>query len=120
MLLENEEVLFFCPLLSDDIRVEYVMPSLTALAPQTSWDVSLNNDPVLDAELLDFFPQEVILLLSPLIALDGLIFRFSVAAFAFLVVQLEPSLEAPNLGFVWHESAKPVPRVLAINLDQTD
>lgn len=85
------------------------MPPFAALAPKASWDVSLDDHPVLDTELLDFLPQKVVLFLSPLVALGGLIIGFSIAAFAILAVELAPPLKASDLGLVGHESAKPVP-----------
>ena len=120
MLLQNEKVLFLGPLFPNDVRVEHVVPSFTALTPKSAGDVPLNDNPVLDTELLDFLLQEVVLLLGPLIALGWLFVRFNVASVTLLAVELEPPLEAPDLGLVGHESAEPVPGVLAVNFHQTD
>ena len=85
------------------------MPPFAALASKASWDVPLDDHPVLNTELFDFLPQKVVLFLSPLVALGGLIIGFSVAAFSILAVELAPPLEASDLGLIWHESAQPVP-----------
>lgn len=86
MLLQNEEVLFFGPFLSNNLWVKHVVPSFTALPTKSARNVSLNDDPVLGAVLLDLLPQNIIFLLRPLIAFGWLIFRFGVAFLITLAV----------------------------------
>lgn len=33
-------------------------------------------------------------------------------------LEVQPPLEASDFGFVWHELAKPVPRLVTINIDK--
>lgn len=52
MSFDNNLVLVFCPFLLADVRVQVIMPALTALLANASWQVLRNETPVLRAIIL--------------------------------------------------------------------
>ena len=143
MLFKDEQIFFSSPLSPNDGWVENIVPSLSALAAQPTWQVFGNDHPVLSAVFFDFGFEDIILSRCPLAANEdmrwdlfinllywwqklwdfgllilALLNRLNSCNFLIDVLELEPSLEATNLGLVGHEFAKSVPWVFAIDLDK--
>lgn len=104
------------------------MPPLSALSPQPSFEKTRNYDPVLGAELAHFLLEKLVFFSSPLGAglsysylvflLDFiLLFRF-LCGFTTFLFELKISFEASYLCFLRHESAKPVPGCISVDLDE--
>ena len=62
---DNEEIFFEGPLLLDHVRVEMVMPALTALLANAPWQSNGNLGPVLGSVLRHKLRQEVVFLFGP-------------------------------------------------------
>jgi len=160
VLFKDEQIFFSSPLSSNDGWVENVVPSLSALAAQSTWQVFGNDHPALGAVFLDFGFEDLILIWSPLAANEDMCwylfincchFQFyfrslnlrqklwdfnsrhlhcfkllellldlksSELLLSLFILELEPSLEATNLGLVGHEFAKSVPWGITIDLDK--
>ena len=123
MLFKDKQIFFSSPLSPNDGWVENIVPSLSALAAQPTWQVFGNDHPVLSAVFLDFGFEDLILSRCPLAANEDMcwnlfinlfylrqkLWDFNSRQFAIHVLELEPSLEATNLSLVGHEFAKSVP-----------
>lgn len=104
------------------------MPPFSALTTETAVQKSSNDDPVLGSELMDLLNEEVVLLLAPLAAECELVALLSIRQypvsvnmnwFIISVLNQDPSLKAPDFGFVRHELTQPVPAVFAVDLHQS-
>ena len=76
MLFEDEHIFFSSPLPPDDGWIENIVPSLSALAAQPTWQGFGNDDPVLSTVLLDLGSEKLILLGRPLAANEDICWYF--------------------------------------------
>jgi hypothetical protein len=125
-LLKDELVFLSGPVSSHDFGIQNVVPSLPALAAEPSRKIAGDDHPVLCAKLIDFLYQHCIFVRSPLAALvlDGelglpqldleLLNRVEVMEFL-LLLEIVPSLEASDLGLVWHVLADSVEGVVTVS-----
>lgn len=129
VLFENELVLFSRPVSADDLRIEYVVPSFTALSAESAWEVLRYDDPVLSSKLVDLAQQDCVFLRSPLATLILYLKRSSVVLklvewvsvrLLLQFFQHVPSLEAPDLGLVGHVLAESVPGVFSVSRHESN
>ena len=141
---EDELIFFTGPFSSNDGRVDHIVPPLTALAAESSRQVSSDHHPVLGTVLLHLLFEDVVFVAGPLGAAadlglqrrglhrcsSGLVLltlRALRESFFLLelsplwcrlvdFLQIQPPLEASNLGFVWHEFAQAVPWLVAVDV----
>lgn len=125
MHLENELVLLGSPFPPDNGWVDDVVPSFPALPAESAGEIPCDDDPILRAVVVDLLSEDPILFFGPLVAgaylLNLLVLSETLRAAWLLVlgVQKEPSFEASYFCLVHHELAKSVPRVLAVDLNQS-
>ena len=105
---DNELVLLHCPLALSDMRVQMVVPSLSTLLSDTTWERLGDVRPIFGAVALHDSGQDLIFLPCP-------------CAFGKVpaVVQLEPARVAFDLRLTSNELTDTVPGVLAIHVDIT-
>lgn len=94
------------------------MPSFTALAAKSAWEVPGDDHPVLGAKLADLGSKKLILLWSPL-ATGGRNVRNGLNLFFLAFAEEKPSLEAPDFSLIWHKFAKSVPRLVSVYLNKS-
>ena len=125
MHMQDKVVFFFGPVSSDNLWVNDVVPAFAALSAQPSWQESSNYDPVLSAKLLYLISEDLVFFRRPLGWTDLCVERqmaclrvvwVSLVLVVLLILEVQPSLEAPYFGFVWHELAKSVPGLVSIDL----
>jgi hypothetical protein len=118
---KKQLIFFWSPVLTVDIWIEHINPSLAALSSNSIWEVVGNTNPLLGSKLLDLLSEDLILFICPqgVVRVHDLWFGTrrdeQLSVFDFL-----PPLEASNFRFVWHAFADPVPSVLAVLLDQVE
>lgn len=105
--LHDQRVLLNGPLALADVWVEVVVPPLTALLTDATWEAFGNMSPVLGTVADDNFSEDDVLLLGP-----GSLGE--VAA----VIQLEPARVALDLRLAGEELADAVPGVLTKAIDE--
>ena len=69
---QNEEILLPSPFAPNNVWVENIVPSLAALATESSWKISGYDNPVLGAELHDLISEQLVLLWCPLVGCQDL------------------------------------------------
>ena len=99
---DNEQVLIHRPLALADVRVQMVVPSLTTLLSNATWEAFSNMGPVSRARRRDNLSEDKILLFGP-----------RTLSKMTAVVQLEPPRVALDLRLAWEELADTVPAILS-------
>ena len=103
---DNELVFLHGPLALGDMRVQMVVPSLTTLLSNATWERLSNVGPIFGAVALNDSGQDLIFLLGP-------------CAFGKMptVVKLKPACVALDLRLACDELADAIPGVLAVHVD---
>ena len=132
---KNEFIFFSCPFSSNNGRIDYVMPPLTALSSKSTRQKASYYYPVLCSKLVNSFFESLIFLFGPLCAAYlstyflrrrsmtnlyvrhlaiRVLYRCSLINF----LEVQPSFEAPNFCLIWHKLTKSVPRLVTINFNK--
>lgn len=128
MHLKDELVFLHRPVPTDDRWVDHVVPPFAALSAQPSRQKSSNYDPVLCSEFFNLGFENGVLFCCPLRTRQ---LRLNWKAFGLIRVvlsvgkngmanffEVQPPLEAADLGFVGHEFAKAMPALVAVNINE--